>query len=156
MSDWQFYGRTTELDELSAILCRQRWFFAKITGRRRIGKATLIQQAVTVWFLQALGRETDCRHQPFHRSRDKVSGNISRVSRLANRSHRDRSAIGCRAATQFCFTRHYPAGPDRSHGWIAISLDMSSYRSFWIKREGDFSTVFPLDLYFSPTRPNEN
>lgn len=43
MSDWRFYGRSTELDALTAILNRRRWFFAKITGRRRIGKTTLVQ-----------------------------------------------------------------------------------------------------------------
>ena len=49
---WGFYGRDTELDELKAILRRGRWFFARITGRRRIGKTTLVQQA-----LQAVGAE---------------------------------------------------------------------------------------------------
>lgn len=44
---WGFYGRGSELDELEAILRRQRWFFARITGRRRIGKTTLIQQALS-------------------------------------------------------------------------------------------------------------
>jgi hypothetical protein len=48
MADWRFYGRTTELDGLTAILRRNRWFFAKITGRRRIGKTTLVQQAIAV------------------------------------------------------------------------------------------------------------
>ena len=43
---WGFYGRGTELAELEAILQRPRWFFARITGRRRIGKTTLIQQAL--------------------------------------------------------------------------------------------------------------
>jgi len=43
---WSFYGRTSELSQLSAILDRKRWFFARITGRRRIGKTTLIQQAL--------------------------------------------------------------------------------------------------------------
>lgn len=37
---WGFYGRSSELDELEAILTRHRWFFARITGRRRIGKTT--------------------------------------------------------------------------------------------------------------------
>lgn len=46
MADWAFYGRTDELDALSTILRRDRWFFAKITGRRRIGKTTLIQRAL--------------------------------------------------------------------------------------------------------------
>ncbi len=44
--EWKFYGRQTELAKLSAILKRNRWFFAKITGRRRIGKTRLIQQAL--------------------------------------------------------------------------------------------------------------
>ncbi len=43
---WGFYGRSGELGELAGILGRQRWFFARITGRRRIGKTTLIQQAL--------------------------------------------------------------------------------------------------------------
>ena len=43
---WGFYGRTRELSALEEILRRQRWFFARITGRRRIGKTTLIQQAL--------------------------------------------------------------------------------------------------------------
>src|SRR5687767_5766835 len=43
---WRFYGRRRELEELRTVLSRQRWFFAKLTGRRRIGKTTLIQQAL--------------------------------------------------------------------------------------------------------------
>ena len=43
---WGFYGRGSEVDELKAILQRRRWFFARITGRRRIGKTTLIQHAL--------------------------------------------------------------------------------------------------------------
>lgn len=47
MKSWHFYGRRIELTQLRAILNRQRWFFAKITGRRRIGKTTLIGEAMT-------------------------------------------------------------------------------------------------------------
>jgi len=43
---WGFYGRRDELKQLSGILNRDRWFFCKITGRRRIGKTTLIQEAL--------------------------------------------------------------------------------------------------------------
>lgn len=43
---WGFYGRSEELAALSAILGRDRWFFARITGRRRIGKTTLVQRAL--------------------------------------------------------------------------------------------------------------
>lgn len=43
---WGFYGRRAELAQLRAILERDRWFFARITGRRRIGKTTLIQHAL--------------------------------------------------------------------------------------------------------------
>jgi uncharacterized protein len=50
--DWGFYGRRTELDQLQAILGRSRWFFVKLSGRRRIGKTTLIQRA-----LQGSGRK---------------------------------------------------------------------------------------------------
>jgi hypothetical protein len=35
---WGFYGRKSEAEKLRAILARGRWFFLKITGRRRIGK----------------------------------------------------------------------------------------------------------------------
>jgi AAA+ ATPase superfamily predicted ATPase len=52
MNPWKFYGRNVQLAALSDILRRGRWFFVKITGRRRIGKTTLIQQA-----LQAVGTE---------------------------------------------------------------------------------------------------
>ncbi len=43
---WGFYGRQQELAQLRAILARQRWFFVQIAGRRRIGKTSLIQQAM--------------------------------------------------------------------------------------------------------------
>ena len=43
---WGFYGRHAELKQLGEILARGRWFFVKVTGRRRIGKTTLIQQAL--------------------------------------------------------------------------------------------------------------
>jgi uncharacterized protein len=43
---WGFYGRQVELQQLQAILNRHRWFFVKLSGRRRIGKTTLIQRAI--------------------------------------------------------------------------------------------------------------
>jgi len=46
MADWKFYGRREQLADLERILDRKRWFFAKVTGRRRIGKTTLIQKAM--------------------------------------------------------------------------------------------------------------
>src|SRR4051794_31550866 len=46
MAGWGFYGRQEEMQRLQAILGRGRWFFVKITGRRRIGKTTLIRQAL--------------------------------------------------------------------------------------------------------------
>lgn len=52
LSSWHFYGRSPELERLTSILQRRRWFFAKITGRRRIGKTSLVQEA-----LKRLGRE---------------------------------------------------------------------------------------------------
>ena len=51
---WGFYGRTDELRMTAEIIGRNRWFFAKMTGRRRIGKTTLIQHAI-----QTRGREAD-------------------------------------------------------------------------------------------------
>jgi AAA+ ATPase superfamily predicted ATPase len=46
MVDWKFYGRTEQLADLERMLDRKRWFFAKVTGRRRIGKTALIQRAM--------------------------------------------------------------------------------------------------------------
>jgi predicted AAA+ superfamily ATPase len=46
MADWKFYGRKDQLADLERMLDRERWFFAKVTGRRRIGKTTLIQRAI--------------------------------------------------------------------------------------------------------------
>jgi len=45
-TDWGFYGRRNELDRLCQILRRERWFFVKVSGRRRIGKTSLVQQAL--------------------------------------------------------------------------------------------------------------
>ncbi len=46
MAEWKFYGRKEQLAGLERMLDRKRWFFAKVTGRRRIGKTTLIQKAI--------------------------------------------------------------------------------------------------------------
>ena len=43
---WSFYGRRPELEQLEQVLARGRWFFKQSSGRRRIGKTTLIQQAL--------------------------------------------------------------------------------------------------------------
>ncbi|MEG3617253.1 ATP-binding protein [Magnetovibrio sp. PR-2] len=43
---WGFYGRNSELEEIETIISSGRWFFCAISGRRRIGKTTLIQQAL--------------------------------------------------------------------------------------------------------------
>lgn len=43
---WSFYGRRSELQQMQRILERRRWFFLQISGRRRIGKTTLIQEAL--------------------------------------------------------------------------------------------------------------
>jgi AAA+ ATPase superfamily predicted ATPase len=45
-STWGFYGRDDELAQLRRIVARGRWFFARITGRRRIGKTTLLQRGL--------------------------------------------------------------------------------------------------------------
>lgn len=45
-SPWDFYGRQQELAQLRQILSRERWFFVQVAGRRRIGKTSLIQQAL--------------------------------------------------------------------------------------------------------------
>lgn len=46
MTGWGFYGRQQELEQLAEILNRGRWFFVKISGRRRIGKTSLIHEAL--------------------------------------------------------------------------------------------------------------
>lgn len=43
---WGFYGRRAELERLKTIFARGRWFFCKISGRRRIGKTALVQEAM--------------------------------------------------------------------------------------------------------------
>lgn len=43
---WSFYGRRSEPQQMQRILERRRWFFLQISGRRRIGKTALIQQAL--------------------------------------------------------------------------------------------------------------
>ncbi|WP_101102119.1 ATP-binding protein [Macromonas bipunctata] len=43
---WKFYGRDIELDTMRKLLSRQRWFFCAISGRRRIGKTSLIREAL--------------------------------------------------------------------------------------------------------------
>ena len=46
MPTWGFYGRRTELAEVERLLSRERFFFCSISGRRRIGKTSLIQEAL--------------------------------------------------------------------------------------------------------------
>jgi len=51
-TEWGFYGREHETAQLRAILTRGRWFFLKVSGRRRIGKTSLLQNV-----LQSLGQD---------------------------------------------------------------------------------------------------
>lgn len=44
---WGFYGRSAELEALEAMLTRGRWFFLKLSGRRRIGKTELVRHALS-------------------------------------------------------------------------------------------------------------
>lgn len=46
MPEWGFYGRSDELRQLREIMGRRRWFFVRITGRRRIGKTALVRRAL--------------------------------------------------------------------------------------------------------------
>ena len=46
MPSWGFYGRKTELGEVHRLLARGNFFFCSISGRRRIGKTSLIQEAL--------------------------------------------------------------------------------------------------------------
>jgi AAA+ ATPase superfamily predicted ATPase len=53
MNEWGFYGRHDELTDIRRILDRGRFFFLRLSGRRRIGKTTLIHEA-----LERSGRST--------------------------------------------------------------------------------------------------
>jgi AAA+ ATPase superfamily predicted ATPase len=46
MTSWKFYGRRDELEAIKLLLTRGRWFFCAISGRRRIGKTSLIREAL--------------------------------------------------------------------------------------------------------------
>ncbi len=46
MAKWRFYGRRAELADIDQILARGAFFFCAISGRRRIGKTSLIQEAL--------------------------------------------------------------------------------------------------------------
>lgn len=43
---WGFYGRSAEQEQVAAILARRRFSFVQVTGRRRIGKTTLVQRVL--------------------------------------------------------------------------------------------------------------
>ena len=43
---WGFYGRSREQADIEGIISSGRWFFCAISGRRRIGKTTLIQRSL--------------------------------------------------------------------------------------------------------------
>lgn len=45
-TNWSFYGRTHELAALGRIFSARRFFFLRLTGRRRIGKTTLVIEAL--------------------------------------------------------------------------------------------------------------
>ncbi len=49
---WAFYGRDHELKALRDLFLRERWFFVRVSGRRRIGKTALVRRS-----LSAAGRE---------------------------------------------------------------------------------------------------
>jgi len=46
MATWSFYGRREELAQVQSLLERNEFFFCAISGRRRIGKTSLIQEAL--------------------------------------------------------------------------------------------------------------
>ena len=76
---WGFYGRTRELDEVRTILARRRWFFSRITGRRRIGKTTLVQRLMKA---EGYGLERLVAQLYEERSR-KSLGDFSLTERMA-------------------------------------------------------------------------
>lgn len=44
--EWGFYGRREQLSQLRALFQRRRFFFLRISGRRRIGKTSLVREAL--------------------------------------------------------------------------------------------------------------
>lgn len=48
MKTWGFYGRSEELETVQKVLRTRRWFFCAVQGRRRIGKTTLLNQAISL------------------------------------------------------------------------------------------------------------
>ena len=44
MPEWSFYGRDQPLTELRKIVGEPSWFFCRISGRRRIGKTSLLKE----------------------------------------------------------------------------------------------------------------
>lgn len=46
LDNWSFYGREAEAGAIHALLERGRFFFLRVTGRRRIGKTTLVLQSL--------------------------------------------------------------------------------------------------------------
>ena len=44
---WGFYGRSVETADIRRIVSSGRWFFCAISGRRRIGKTTLVRRALS-------------------------------------------------------------------------------------------------------------
>lgn len=46
MNDWNYYGRLSQEQDVARVLDRGRWFFAKVSGRRRIGKTTLVRRVL--------------------------------------------------------------------------------------------------------------
>jgi uncharacterized protein len=46
MKPWKFYGRADHIQALQTITARKQWFFAKVSGRRRIGKTSLITSVI--------------------------------------------------------------------------------------------------------------
>ena len=46
LQDWNFYGREPELAALADLLEAGRFFFLQVSGRRRIGKTTLVMEAL--------------------------------------------------------------------------------------------------------------
>lgn len=46
MARWRFYGRSEQLAHFKQIFERGRWFFVQVSGRRRIGKTALLQEAL--------------------------------------------------------------------------------------------------------------
>ncbi len=92
-STWGFYGRATEQAQIEEIISSGRWFFCAISGRRRIGKTTLIQRALSsrpdlkVFYFQAPDSDERGVVQVFQDALEDSGASIETARRVRTFAH---------------------------------------------------------------------